>query len=153
MPIKPMAVKNAENLNITVLDGKKVVLVHIVAVAFPAAVLHVLELLFVVTFEVVENALAVQDFFRIVKKDFVVPGFLGVGKVVDPGGNQDVFVFFVKLVTWHQNDCVVQRWRDLTNTLFTHWTLRLNSYRSSHILIICFYTVSINRILKPWRQI
>ena len=80
-----MAIKNAKYLNVSILDGKKVVLIHIVIIAFPAAIFHILKLLFGVPFEMVQNVLSVQDFFRIVEKDFVVPGFLRILEVIDPG--------------------------------------------------------------------
>ena len=80
-----MPIKNPEDLNIAVLYRKKVVLVHIVVVAFPAAVLHILKLLFIISLKMIKNILSVQYFLRIVEQDFVVPGFLGVLEVVDPG--------------------------------------------------------------------
>lgn len=82
-----MSIKNAVNLNISILDRKKVVLIHIVTIAFPAAKFDILKLLFIVSLKMIKNILSIQDFLRIIEKDFVVPGFLRVLEVVDPGGH------------------------------------------------------------------
>ena len=82
-----MPIKNTVNLNISILDRKKVVLIHIVTIAFSAAIFDILKLLFIVSLKMIKNILSIQDFLRIVKQDFVVPGFLRVLEVVDPGGH------------------------------------------------------------------
>lgn len=78
MAVQTMAIEDPKDLDVTILNSEKVILVHVVGITFSAAVLHILKLFFVVTFEVLQNIFTVQDFFRIVKQNFVVPLFLRV---------------------------------------------------------------------------
>ena len=82
-----MSIKDPINLNISILDRKKVVLIHIVTIAFSTAIFDVLKLLFIVSLKMIKNILSIENFLRIIEKDFVVPDFLRVLEVVDPGGH------------------------------------------------------------------
>jgi hypothetical protein len=102
--IETMAVEDAEDLAVAVLDDEKVILVHVVRGTFTTAKFYVLKLLFGITLEMVEDVLFIEDFFRIIEQNFIVPCFLRVSKIVDPSAYQDVFVLFIKFIARHQND-------------------------------------------------